>query len=190
MAALSDLLSGSGQYLKWETPGTSYTGTITDVSVRQARQFESTDLDFWDDGTPKMQVVLTLATEYRDPGNPDDDGTRMLSINLWSGQKKSLVAACKKAGVPEPEVGMGFRATHVEGIGNAKNPRVFDYTLTPGPSPVAAALGTSEPEPASAEAANPAELAKQLLAAGVDVAEVAKATGLPATVVAALSNAL
>ncbi|MGI9136403.1 MAG: hypothetical protein ACR2JS_04985, partial [Candidatus Nanopelagicales bacterium] len=68
---LSDLLSGGGAYLKWETPGTTYTGVITEVATRQARKFESTDLDFWDDGTPKMQAVITLATDYRDGSNPD-----------------------------------------------------------------------------------------------------------------------
>lgn len=191
MSLIAEALSGGGTYLKFsETPGTSYTGIITDVTMRQARKFESTDLDFWDDGTPKMQVVLTLATDYRDAANPDDDGTRQLSINLWSGQKKSLIAACKEAGVGEPEVGQRFTATHVEGIGVAKSPRVYKYALSAGPSGVAEALATA-PAPAAAPAApaaNPAETAKGLLAAGMDVNDVAAATGLPATTVAALAN--
>jgi hypothetical protein len=196
MTGIAGLLAGSGQYLKWENPGTSYTGTITEVALRQARKYESTELDYWDDGTPKMQVVLTLATEYRDPGNEDDDGTRMLSINLWSGQKKALIAACKAAGVAEPEVGQTFRATHKEGIGNAKNPRVFEYVITPGPTGVAAALGdpaqvVEQPAAPAPAAANPAETAKQLLAAGgLSHAEIATATGLPEAVVAALANTL
>lgn len=192
MTGIAGLLAGNGQYLKWESPGTSYIGTITDVALRQARKYESTELDYWDDGTPKMQVVLTLATEYRDPGNADDDGTRMLSINLWSGQKKALVAACKAANVAEPEVGQTFRATHKEGIGNAKNPRVFEYVITPGPTGVAAALAEPVAEqPAAPAAANPADTAKQLLAAGgLTHAEVAAATGLPEAVIAALANTL
>lgn len=192
MGAIADALSGGGTYLKWETPGTSYTGVITDVTMRQARKFESTELDFWDDGTAKMQVVLTLATDYRD-ASEDDDGTRQLSINLWSGQKKSLVAACKAAGVAEPQVGQRFTATHVSGVGNAKNPRVFEYALADGPTGVAAVLEvapavTAPAAPAAAPATNPAEMAKSLLAAGMGVDEVAGATGLPATTVAALAN--
>jgi hypothetical protein len=114
----------------------------------------------------------------------------MISINLWSGQKKALVAACKAAGVGEPQTGQRFTATHVSGIGNAKAPRVFEYTLTAGPTGVAAAL---EVEPAAtpaapATAANPVETAKQLLAAGLSTQEVATASGLPETVVAALAN--
>ena len=190
MSAIADALASGGTYLKWEHPGTTYTGIITDVTMRQSRKYESTDLDTWDDGTPKMQVVLTIATDYRDQAQQDDDGTRMISINLWSGQKKALVAACKAAGVGEPQVGQRFTATHVSGIGNAKAPRVFEYTLTAGPTGVAAALDV---EPAATPAApatgaNPVETAKQLLAAGMSTQEVATASGLPETVVAALAN--
>lgn len=190
MSAIADALASGGTYLKWEHPGTTYTGIITDVTMRQSRKYESTDLDTWDDGTPKMQVVVTLATDYRDQAQQDDDGTRMISINLWSGQKKALVAACKAAGVTEPQTGQRFTATHVSGIGNAKAPRVFEYALTAGPSGVAAVLDV---DPAAAPAApatgaNPVETAKQLLAAGLSTQEVAIASGLPETVVAALAN--
>lgn len=189
MSAIADALSSGGTYLKWEHPGTTYTGIITDVTMRQSRKYESTDLDAWDDGTPKMQVVLTLATDYRDQSQQDDDGTRMVSINLWSGQKKALVAACKAAGVFEPTVGQRFTATHVAGIGNAKAPRVFEYTLTSGPTGVAAVLDV-EPTtaPAVAAASTPVDTAKELLALGMSTQDVAAASGLPETVVAALAN--
>jgi len=187
MSAIADALASGGTYLKWEHPGTTYTGIITDVTMRQSRKYESTELDTWDDGTAKMQVVLTLATDYRDSGE-DDDGTRMISINLWSGQKKALVTACKAAGVPEPQVGQRFTAVHVAGIGNAKAPRVFEYTLLEGPTGVAAVLDvqpTAAPAPAGA---TPVDTAKQLLALGMSTQEVATASGLPETVVAALAN--
>ena len=187
MSAIADALASGGTYLKWEHPGTTYTGIITDVAMRQSRKYESTELDVWEDGTPKMQVVLTIATDYRDQAQQDDDGTRMISINLWSGQKKALVAACKAAGVPEPQTGQRFTATHVSGIGNAKAPRVFEYTLTAGPTGVAAALDVEQAS-APSTGANPVETAKQLLAAGMSTQEVATASGLPETVVAALAN--
>ena len=187
MSAIADALASGGTYLKWEHPGTTYTGIITDVTMRQSRKYESTDLDAWDDGTPKMQVVLTLATDYRDQSQQDDDGTRMVSINLWSGQKKALVAACKAAGVAEPQVGQRFTATHVAGIGNAKAPRVFEYSLVSGPTGVAAALEV-EPTAAPAAGSTTVDTAKQLIAAGLSTQEVAAASGLPETVVAALAN--
>jgi len=188
MSAIADALASGGTYLKWEHPGTTYTGIITDVTMRQSRKYESTDLDTWDDGTAKMQVVLTLATDYRDSGE-DDDGTRMVSINLWSGQKKALVAACKAAGVFEPTVGQRFTATHIAGIGNAKAPRVFEYTLLEGPTGVAAVLDVQPTAaPAAAAGSTPVDTAKQLLALGMSTQEVATASGLPETVVAALAN--
>lgn len=185
MGAIADALATGSPYLKWETPGTSYEGIIADVQLRQARKYESTELDFWDDGTPKMQVVISMQTSERDPDREDDDGIRSLSINLWSGQKKSLLAACKAAGVGEPAVGQRFRATHVSGLGNAKSPRVFEYAIEAAPSGVAEAIGA--PAPA---AGNAADMARQLLAAGADAATVAKATGLPESTVQALANAI
>jgi len=189
MSAIADALASGGTYLKWEHPGTTYTGIITDVTMRQSRKYESTDLDTWDDGTAKMQVVLTLATDYRDQAQQDDDGTRMVSINLWSGQKKALVSACKAAGVPEPQVGQRFTAVHVAGIGNAKAPRVFEYTLLAGPTGVAAVLDVQPTAaPAAAAGSTAVDTAKQLLAAGLSTQDVAAASGLPETVVAALAN--
>ena len=189
MSAIADALASGGSYLKWEHPGTTYTGIITDVAMRQSRKYESTDLDTWEDGTPKMQIVITLATDYRDQAQQDDDGTRMASINLWSGQKKALVTACKAAGVTEPEVGQRFTVTHVSGIGNAKSPRVYEYTLTAGPSDVAAMLDV-EPAatPAAATGSTPVDTARELLALGMTTQEVATASGLPESVVAALAN--
>jgi len=187
MSAIADALASGGTYLKWEHPGTTYTGIITDVTMRQARKYESTELDAWDDGTAKLQVVLTLATDYEVAGQ-DDDGTRMISINLWSGQKKALVAACKAAGVFEPTVGQRFTATHVAGIGNAKAPRVFEYSLVNGPTGVAAVLEVQPDSAPAAAGATPVDTAKELLALGMSTQDVAAASGLPETVVAALSN--
>lgn len=194
MSVLGNHLAGGSPFLKWEIPGTSYSGVITDVELRQARKFQSTELDFWDDGSPKMQCVLALATDYRDPGYDDDDGTRMLSINLWSGQKKALVAACKSAGVPEPQVGQSIVVTHTSGIGTAASPREFTYVLGAAPTGVATALAepatVAAPVAAAAAGVSPVDIAKQLLVAGATAAEAAAASGLPETTVAALANTL
>ncbi len=201
MSVLGNHLAGGSPFLKWEMPGTTYSGVITDVELRQARKFQSTELDFWDEAKlePKMQCVLTLDTEYRDAAFDDDDGTRMLSINLWSGQKKALVAACKAAGVPEPQVGQKITVTHTSGIGTASSPREFSYVLADGPVGVAQALAEPVPvqqpvaaaaAPAAPAAANPVEIAKSLLLGGASAADAAAASGLPETTVAALANTL
>jgi hypothetical protein len=139
--SLADALSGGSRYIKWDDLGMGkpISGTIVNVDMRQARKFQSTDLDFWDDGKPKMQAIVEIATQLRDPADPEDDGTRSISINLWSGQKNALALACKNAGVAEPVVGQQFTATWTSGVGKSGDPRIFSYTL--GAAPAAAGLG-------------------------------------------------
>jgi hypothetical protein len=131
---LADALAGGGRYVKWDEVGTGVvvSGTVVSVTMRQSRKFESTDLDFWDDGQPKMQAVVEIATTLRDAGDPEDDGKRSVVVNLWSGQKRALADACRKAGVPEPRPGDTFAAVWTSGVGKAKDPRVFAYQITPG----------------------------------------------------------
>jgi hypothetical protein len=62
--------------------GDSFTGTITALETAQVRDFDSNEPKFWDDGKPQLQVVLTLDTEYTDPTNSEDDGTRKLYLVL------------------------------------------------------------------------------------------------------------
>ena len=180
---LASALAPSGRFVKWETPGTTYAGTITSVEMRQATRFGTTEPDCWDDGSPKHQALIRLDTQLRD--DADDDGARVVVVNLWSGQKRALVAACKAAGIKEPAAGMGFIAKHASGIGTAASPRVFEYAFTPAESPLAGALDV-EP-PAAADDGDVVEKVKALLAAGLDESAVATAVGLPATTVAALA---
>jgi hypothetical protein len=79
---------------------------------------------------------------------------------------------------------------HVAGVGTAKAPRVFEYTLTAGPSGIAAVLNVepaSAPAPAAA-ATTPVDTARELLALGMSTTDVATASGLPESVVSALAN--
>ena len=165
MTALADeLAKGAGRFLKWgDTPGAAFTGTILSADLRQATKFGTTEPDTWDNGDPKMQAVITLSTDQRDPADPDDDGTRRVAVNLWSGQKQALIKACRDAGVKEPAAGMRFTATWRSGIGTAASPRVFEYHLEPAPAGIADAL---------------------------DTPTVAGMTGLPAATVQALANTL
>lgn len=200
MTTLADALKGSGKYIKWDDLGTGQpiSGTVIDVQVRQARKFESTELDFWDDGAPKMQAVIVLATNQRDATDPEDDGTRSITVNLWSGQKQALSAACRAAGVAEPTPGDTFTAVWVSGVGKAKDPRVFAYTVKPGsglggqladaqPDPALTAPPAQQAAPAAAAASKPDQV-KALHAAGVDVASIATATGYTPEAVQALIN--
>lgn len=222
----AELAKGGGRYVKWESPqspevgptiGTTVTGTVIVTDMRAKRKYGSVnETDTWDNGDAKLEVVVTLATSLRDPSDPEDDGTRRVTLNLWGQQKAALIAACKAAGVSEPMPGMTFSITHTAGHGGSASPREFAIQLSGAPNgslgaalgaapapaaapvaqPVAVAAPVAQPTltqsaPAPAPVANPAqavETAKALLGAGMSHPEVAAATGLPATTIAALAN--
>lgn len=170
---LAGLLAGGGKYAKWEHIGQIVRGRITHVHLRQETEFGSSTLATWDDGSPKMQVVIEVQTDVRD--DADDDGRRNLVINIWGAQKRALVEACRKADVGEPRVGDMFEAKWMLGAGGARDPRQYQYVIQPGDG-LAAALDTT-PAPAPAPAPAP-EVAADPLA------------GLSPEVRAALANLL
>lgn len=201
--ALADLLKNSGTYINWETQGnTPVVGTINSISERQSRKFQTDEMDFWDDGSAKMQWVINLATDHRND-DPDDDGTRIIIINQWSGQKKSMTIAMREY-VDEPVTGDGFTATWSSGIGRAGDPRTFTYTFKKGSTgslgslthlvteknpPVEDPWVLAEETPAAAvsKEPNPADTARMLLTSGIAANEVAAITGLSMKIVNALA---
>lgn len=100
---VEEILSGGGApAAKFPTPGTTIKGTISD-----AIRSQQTDLDgkpkTWDDGNPRMQLVITVQTDERDSSLDDDDGVRRIFVK---GQMLSaLKEALKKASVKTIEVG-------------------------------------------------------------------------------------
>jgi hypothetical protein len=153
------LMGGSVPSAKFETHGDTVTGVITDTpEVRPQTDFDSGQPLFWDDGKPKMQLVVTLATDQRDPGNADDDGTRRVYVK---GKLQQAVAqAVRKAGAKGLEVGGTLTVTYVgddepkrKGMSGAKL-YTAEYTAA-----ASAFLATGElpaqPQPAPAPAAAP-----------------------------------
>lgn len=115
---IEGFLSGGGApSAKFPTPGTTVKGTIEDAVLSQ-----QTDLDgkpkTWDDGNPRMQVVVTLATDERDASVDDDKGTRRVFIK---GQMLSaLKDALKKAGAKNIEVGGTLAVRYTEDEASTK----------------------------------------------------------------------
>jgi hypothetical protein len=100
---VEDFLSGGGApTAKFPTPGTLVKGTVQSAVVSQQTDIDGT-LKTWDDGNPRMQIVVTLATDDRDASIDNDDGTRRLFIK---GQMLSaLKDALRIAGVKTLEEG-------------------------------------------------------------------------------------
>jgi hypothetical protein len=91
--------------------GDSFNGVITDLRTVQVRSYDSGEPEFWDDGKPKLQIEVTLATDYLDPSLDEDDGTRRVYL---FGQKLSAAKQEMKAkGLSKLEKGMGFTISFV-----------------------------------------------------------------------------
>lgn len=86
--------------------GDAFTGIISDLRTVQVRSYDSGEPEFWDDGKPKLQIEVTLATDYLDPTLDEDDGTRRVYL---FGQKLSAAKQEMKAkGLSKLEKGMKF----------------------------------------------------------------------------------
>ena len=130
LPTVDDLLAGGGSKslsFKDFNVGDSYEGTIASLRTVQVRNYDDpTKLEFWDDGKPKLQIEVTLDTDYKDPADDEDTGERRVFL---FGQK--LTAAkeeLKRKNLTKLEIGSGFKIALV-GTKPAKNPRYNDVKL-------------------------------------------------------------
>ena len=81
------LLGGGGQSASFENVGDRIEGTITALAVSQQTSIDDGELLFWDDQKtqPRMQLIVSLQTNLRDPDVEDDDGIRKVYVK---GSKK------------------------------------------------------------------------------------------------------
>lgn len=108
-----------------DTPvGTSYTGRVTEApKLVQARDYESGQPAFWNDGNPKMTVVTRL----------DINGEER---SLWAAKPSALfraIADAQKAAGAQITVGGTLTVTFSGEKPNEKNPRLNPqklYTVT------------------------------------------------------------
>ena len=160
-----DFLMGGGvPSAKFPTIGTSISGRITErPKVEQQRDYTTGELKFWPDGQPQNQLVVTVATDQRDPQVADDDGMRRFYIK---GQMKTAVQqAVRASGAKGLEVGGVLSITYT-GDGEQKSaklnpPKLFAAQYTPAAT---AELNAPEPQPAATPApgAVPGLTAQQL----------------------------
>jgi hypothetical protein len=117
-----DFLMGGGvPSAKFPVLGHTVSGRITEQpTVEQQRNYEDDKLKFWDDGKPMMQLVVTLATNERDPENPEDDGARRLYVKGY--MKNAVAGAVRAAGARGLENGGTLSVTYTQD-GEKKNPK-------------------------------------------------------------------
>lgn len=167
--------------------GDSFTGTITDLETAQVRNYDTGEPEFWDDGKPKLQIVVTLATAYTDPTIEGDDGTRKVYL---AGQKLTAAKqAMKEAGIQKLEKGFKFTISYVgtKPSSNKKynDVKLYGITIVPSKSNVdvdallADTVGAT-PVKADAPALTDEQKTKisKLSAAGFSDEEIAEALGV------------
>lgn len=70
------LFQGGAKSFPFAEIGDIVRGTITSCEVRQQTDLENNKPLFWDDGSPRKQLVITLQTTLHD--DDDDDGLRTI----------------------------------------------------------------------------------------------------------------
>lgn len=100
MRSVEDMLQGGAPVVSWKDKPEGYTvkGVLAaDPVAQQDRDFETGEPKTWKDGRPIDVVIISLATDERDPSIPDDDGIRRLFAadgkNIW----KAIRTAVQKS---------------------------------------------------------------------------------------------
>lgn len=96
MSSVEDLLTPRAPSYKFETIGDTIKGTVTHAEVRPVTDIKTGEIKRWDDGNEQQQIVITLATDLRDPDVPNDEGERR--IFAQHRMRGALVEALKRCG--------------------------------------------------------------------------------------------
>ena len=167
MSDANDVLFGSGiPAAKFQHPGDTFGGPIVKLEATQMRKFDkktnrpTDELDYWDNGDPKMQAVVTVRTQHRDASDPSDDGQRKLYISSRY-QQNAVKGAVKAAGKRALEIGGILQLTYTHEAPSEAGPLAKFYEATyQAPSAAAAnqALGVQPAAPVTQQAVPQAQV--------------------------------
>jgi len=165
---VNDFLMGGGvASAKFEKPGTTVTGRIARTpEVQQQREIDTGKPKFWDDGTPRKQIVVQLQTTQRDPAIPDDDGIRAVYIR---GNMLTAVRQAVRSSGAQLETGGTLSITYT-GDGEASSrgfnpPKLYTAVYTPGSqAAVNDLLAADTPAPAAGPRQLPPGMTEEMLA--------------------------
>lgn len=111
----SAFFGGGIEAVKFEKPGDKVTGEVIGKELRQQTDFDSGKALYWNDGSPRMQVIVTLQVPTDDE---DDEGERNLYVRGL--MTKAVRDALKTAKLRDLEIG---HTLTVEYTGDAKPAR-------------------------------------------------------------------
>lgn len=185
------LMSGGIKSIGWKDNPIGHTviGTIVDQpKAEQMKKYESEELDFWPSGDPKMQILVTIQTDLRDPADTTDDGKRRLHIPPR--MMKPVREAVQRASAPGLAIGGRIAVRRTGGTGATGSPFEFAAEYAPPALDPGSLMGNTNgatPATQPAPAAAPAVSATmQSLGLTTPAAPAAPPPGVDPTVWAAL----
>lgn len=142
------LFGGGGKAAKFDEVGDQVTGTIIDAKISQQTSMEDNTPLTWSDGSPRMQLVISLQTDERADDN--DDGVRRLyakggryevASGTGSSMKDAVADAVKKANARSLDEGGTLTVAHT-GVGKKTNrgfsaPKLFRARYEPPKASIA-----------------------------------------------------
>jgi hypothetical protein len=136
----SFLFGGGGKAAKFEEVGDTVEGVITDAVISQQTDMESNQPLTWPDGSPRMQLVITLQTDEK---SDEDDGIRRIfakggkyevATGNGTSLKDAIADAVKKAGATSLDEGgklkVGFTGEGKKTNRGFSSPKLYRATYT------------------------------------------------------------
>lgn len=109
---VEEFFSGGAKSFQFESIGDVVEGEIVEMVKRQQTSLSTNEKLFWDDGSPRMMLVVTLQTDL---GNGDDDnGERTVYVRggrfevakgRGSSMKDAIAEALRQEGLRAPRIG-------------------------------------------------------------------------------------
>lgn len=148
------LLGGGagGKSAEFKNPGDAVVGTIASMKVVQQTDFKTKEKMFWKDGSPRNQLAVALQTTMRDPGDPEDDGTRMVYLRFKSQDAvRDAVIASGAAGLEiGGELQLAYTGRDNTWTGDGEPPKL--YAAVYRPLAQVALMGQQAPQQAAQQA--------------------------------------
>lgn len=192
---------GSPTLTKDMTPGEVREGIVISTPLaQQATKFQSSELDFFANGDPKMQIKFDVSTELQT--DPEDTGDRTAYIKTWGSQSRAFEEAVRAAGhtkvseaiTPGTIVRVTYKGKQTVKTRNGTSfeENGYEYEIVPAtqpgqaqPAPAAAPVAQQAPAAQAPAAAAPAPAQAAAPAAAAPAAPAATAPGNPAEMIAA-----
>jgi hypothetical protein len=120
-----DFFAGGARSFQFDKIGDMVSGQILDMAKRQQTSLTDGTKLFWDDGSPRMLLVITLATEERN--SDDDNGERTIYVRggryevakgTGTSMKEAIADVLRSEGLRAPRIGDKLAVTYTgEGKG-------------------------------------------------------------------------